>query len=73
MNKFITLIRRDSNKVYLNPIMISEIHSIDNSDTVRITMMNGNSYNVIQTIDEIQKLINKSSNITLTTWETGPK
>jgi len=36
-------------------------------------MMAGGCWHVMESIEEIQKLIDKSSNTTLTTWETGPK
>jgi uncharacterized protein YlzI (FlbEa/FlbD family) len=55
--------------------MISEmkIYSMGGKIGTTITMMNGNAYTVIEDIDQLHKLIDKSNSTTLTTWETGPR
>jgi len=76
MNKFITLTQCvTESRLDINPIMISEmkICSIGGKIGTTITMMNGNAYTVIEDIDQLHKLIDKSNSTTLTTWETGPR
>lgn len=53
----------------INPVMISEmkICNMGGKAGTTITMMNGNRYSVIEDIDQLHKLIDKSNSITLIT------
>jgi uncharacterized protein YlzI (FlbEa/FlbD family) len=76
MSKFITLTQFvGGGRLDLNPIMISEMEIYNMAGKVGtfVTMMNGNEYQVEETLGAIYKLIDKSNNTTLTTWETGPR
>lgn len=66
-NKFITLTSfLGGSRLDLNPVMISEmkIHNIAGKVGTTITMMNGNEYQVEETLGTIHKLIDKANTIT---------
>jgi uncharacterized protein YlzI (FlbEa/FlbD family) len=70
MSKFITLTQFvGGGRLDLNPIMISEmeIYNMTGKVGTFVTMMNGNEYQVEETLGAIYKLIDKSNGITLTT------
>ena len=71
--KFIKLTRNQNNQAELivNPLMISQIEPVTQGGGCYITMMNGNSYLVVQSAQEILDLIKKAEYHTITTWDTS--
>jgi hypothetical protein len=75
--KFITLTKTGGAPILINPMMITlmDIPTALNEyelETI-IYIMGGGLCHVIETVEEIQKLIKESERITTTTWETGPR
>ena len=77
MNKFITLTKPSNGEIRIQPMLITVMEILNSLNPYEakttIHMMGGGLWHVMENVDEIQKLIDKSNNITLTTWETGPR
>lgn len=81
--KFITLTKgsealvRSSNlPVLLNPMTITALVDVRPADQLfntQVYTMGSSCWYVLETVEEIQKLIKESENIHTITWETGPK
>jgi hypothetical protein len=75
--KFITLTDcRIDLPVLINPMMITAIVVLDptgKSSGSKVHTLNNDVWSVMETAEEIQKLIKKSENTTTITWETGPR
>jgi hypothetical protein len=77
MNKFITLTKPSNGEIRIQPLLITAMEALNSLNPYEakttIHMMGSGLWHVMENADEIQKLIDKSSSTTLTTWETGPK
>jgi uncharacterized protein YlzI (FlbEa/FlbD family) len=75
--RFITLTKTGGAPILINPMMITlmDILAAPNKyePKTSVYIMGGGLCHVIETAEEIQKLIKESERITTTTWETGPK
>ena len=72
MTKFITLTETGGAPLLINPMMIQAIQrsTIAKAES-RIYVMEGTSWLVMESADDILELIKKSENITTITWKTG--
>jgi hypothetical protein len=73
--KFITLTDGQGCKVLINPMTITTLQEevTDLPIKTKVYTMGGDRRHVRETIEEIQKLIKESENITTVTWKTGSK
>jgi uncharacterized protein YlzI (FlbEa/FlbD family) len=74
--KFITLTENEGLKILVNPIMITTLQEVRPSSdelliNTKVYTVAGDRRHVRETIEEIQKLIKESENITTVTWKTG--
>lgn len=70
--KFITLTETGGAPLLINPMMIQAIQrSTFAKAKSMIYVMEGTSWLVMESADEILELIRKSENITTVTWKTG--
>ena len=71
--KFITLTDGQGCKVLINPMTITTLQEevTDLPIKTKVYTMGGDRRHVRETIEEIQKLIKESENITTVTWKTG--
>ena len=69
--KFIKLSRKhvDYSSLHIQPMLITcmEPLSKNNTNKTEVHMMDGRSWAVLETVDEIEKLIKQSESFTLTT------
>jgi hypothetical protein len=73
--KFITLTNGEGLKVLINPMTITTLQEEVYTDlplNTKVYTMGGDRRHVKETVEEIQKLIKESENITTVTWKTGP-
>lgn len=74
--KFITLTDDQGRRVLINPMMIVTLQEVEHTGLLlktKVYTMGGDIRHVKETIEEIQKLIKESENITTITYETGPR
>ena len=70
--KFITLTRQGGGAIKINSMIIVALEPVAGSDKTTVYTMSG-SWMVVESIDQIEKKIQESEKVTLTTWETGPR
>lgn len=73
--KFITLTDKDNLRLLINPaaITVIAVNTSNKQGNSRVYTLVNDSWLVKQTVDEIERLIEKSNQIKLTTYETGPR
>ena len=76
--KFITLTDNEGHKILINPMMITTLQEVRPCPAellihAKVYTLAGDRRHVRETVEEIQKLIKESENITTITYETGPR